>query len=325
MNVKETRLTIISVTMLCIFALPVMATSTISVEPTYTEVWQGENFTVNITVDPEGSEVYGANYALYFNNTLLNATKQVQGPFLTQDGASSTIYQKEINNNIGKIIYAESRGGTTVGVTDPGVLTTITFQTIGEEGVSSLNLGELEGLLLCSISGSIPTTANNGRVGVAQASTPFQISGNVSCGDGSDCINLVVSITNLNTGAEWIAETNESSNYYQILLASCSDVIAGEVLQFNVTSPEGGQPNIIIEHTITRAEVDAGGFEYNITLEPLRHPGDVNGDGETNSTDAAIALRMAVCGECNTIADVNHDGSVTSLDALMILQSVEEL
>ena len=71
--------------------------------------------------------------------------------------------------------------------------------------------------------------------------------------------------------------------------------------------------------------MDAGGFEYNITLEPLRPPGDVNGDGETNSADAAIALRMAVCGEYNIIADVNHDNSVTSLDALMILQVAEEL
>ena len=323
MNIKETQLITIAITMLCIFALPVMATSTISVEPTYTEVWQGDEFTVNITVDPEGNEVYGANYALYFNNTLLNAILQVQGPFLTQDGASSTIYQKKIDNSIGKIIYAESRSGTTVGVTDPGVLTTITFQVIGEEGVSSLNLGELEGLLLCSISGSISTTVNNGRVGIAQTQSPFVISGYVFNEDESNCNYPAVNITNLNIGEEWTAETSETSNYYQLALLNCADIIVGEILQFDATSSDGSQSNTT-EHTVTQAEVNAGGFEYNVTLEPLRHPGDVNGDGKTNSADATIVLRMAVCGEYNTIADVNHDGSITSLDALMILQSAEK-
>jgi len=159
------QITILSV-LICFLAAPALAAQ-MSVEPAYQEAFQGENITVNITVDPEGSEVYGANYALYFNNTLLNATSQVKGPFLTQGGASSTIYQDKINNSIGKIVYAEARSGTTVGVTDPGVLTTITFQVIGEEGVSSLDLGELDGLLLCSPSGvPISTTLNNGNVEV---------------------------------------------------------------------------------------------------------------------------------------------------------------
>ena len=48
--------------------------------------------------------------------------------------------------------------------------------------------------------------------------------------------------------------------------------------------------------------------------------GDLNGDDQITSADAAIALGMAVRGEYNPTADVNGDGSVTSLDALMILQ-----
>ena len=322
------QITILTV-LICFLATPALAAQ-MSVEPAYQEAFQGDNITVNITVDPEGSEVYGASYILYFNNTVLNATSQVKGPFLTQDGAGSIIYTPPtgINNSIGQVEYVETRSGASGGVTDPGVLTTITFQVIGEEGISSLNLGDSDGILLSfcpPIVESIPTTVNNGRVGVAQASTPFQISGNVSYGNGSDYINPAVSITNLNTGVEWTAETNESSNYYQILLASCSDVIAGEILQFNVTSPDRSRPNIVTEQTVTQAEVDAGGFEYNITLKPLRPPGDVNGDGKTTPADAAIALQMAVCSDYNTIADVNHDNSITSLDALMILQVAEEL
>jgi hypothetical protein len=86
-------------------------------------------------------------------------------------------------------------------------------------------------------------------------------------------------------------------------------------------SPDGSQWNVT-DHTITPAEVDVGGFEYNTTLE--FHPGDVNGDGRITSADAAIALQMAVCGEYASMADVNYDNSVTSLDALMILQAAAE-
>jgi hypothetical protein len=223
MKLKGTQLIIMTAAVLCIFSLPIMAASTISVEPAYTEVWQGDEFTVNITVDSAEIGVYGASYILYFNNTLLNATSLEKGPFLAQDGNPSSIQvpPTEINNMVGEIKYGECKIGMVPGVTGYGVLTTITFQVIGEEGISPLNLGDLDGETLFGISGSIPTTLNNGRVMIGQS--------------------------------------------------------------------------------------------------------DVNGDGEINSADAAVALQMAVCGEYNTIADVNQDNSITSLDALMILQVAEEL
>ena len=322
-------MSIIAAAVLCIFSLPIMAASTISVEPAYIEVWQGNNFIVNITVDPAENSIYAASYTLYFDNTLLTATSLEKGPFLSQDGNSSNIQEPPtgINNTAGEIKYGECRIGEVPGVTGYGVLSTITFQVIGEEGISQLNMSDLNFALLYSAPpeyGPVPTTLNNGRVGIAQTESPFAISGYVSYGDGNDCNDPAVNVTNMDLGVEWAAKTNETSNYYQLMLSSCADVIAGEIIQFDATSPDGSQSNVT-EHTVTQAEVDAGGFEYNITLEPLRPPGDVNGDGKTTPADAAIALRMAVCGEYNTIADVNHDNSVTSLDALMILQVSEEL
>jgi len=59
-----------------------------------------------------------------------------------------------------------------------------------------------------------------------------------------------------------------------------------------------------------------------ITVVASMVTGDLNGDSELTTADAAIALQMAV-GACTptTAADVSGDGSVTSLDALMILQA----
>jgi len=247
--------------LMCLFATSALAAQ-MSVEPVYQEVFQGDNVTVDIVVYPEGSEVYGANYALYFNNTLLNATSQVKGPFLTSDGASSTIFQDNINNSIGKIIYAESRSGTTVGITDPGVLTTITFQAIGDGGVSSLDLGELDGLLLCSISGSIPTTVNNGGVKINE--TPrFEISGFVEYDSGDQVLHPDVMITNLNTGGVFVAEANASSNHYYVS-TDVTNISIDDVLHFDVSDDLGNATEF--DHTVTHDEMDAGGFVQNITL-----------------------------------------------------------
>ena len=303
----------------CFFAASAQAAQ-MSVEPAYQKVSMGDIITVNITVDPEEVSVHSASYTLHFNNTLLNATSQGKGPFLTQDGANSDVWCNDIDNAAGRIEYAEARSGTDDEVSDPGVLATITFEVIGEEGICTLNISEYANELLYSTihGGSILPEINNGSVKILVPSTSFLIRGYVFYEDSSECDNPVVNMTNLDTGTGWQAEINETSNYYQLMLASGDEVVAGETLRFNATSPDGSSWNVT-EHTVTPAEVDAGGFEYNITLEFLL--GDVNGDGEITSADAVIALQMAVCGEYDSIADVNQDNSVTSLDALMIMQA----
>jgi hypothetical protein len=52
--------------------------------------------------------------------------------------------------------------------------------------------------------------------------------------------------------------------------------------------------------------------------------GDLNGDGDVTTADAAIALQLAVSGGWDQDADMNSDWQVTSLDALMILQIAAE-
>jgi hypothetical protein len=297
------------------------AATTISVEPSCMEVSQGDTFTVNITIDPDGTEVMGAQYTLYFDNVLLKALNQNRGPFLHQDGKNTNVFKNKIYNTIGEVKYGETRIDTDVGVTTPGILSTIEFEVIRCSGVGELRLGNVK--LSDPVSGSISTEVNNATVEIAQSqpSSPFLIRGNVSYKDSSDCNDPAVNITNLNTSREWTAETNETSNYYQLTLASCDNVVAGEVLRFDATSLDGSQLNIT-EHTVTHDEVDVGGFEHNIVLE--YRPGDVNGDGKITPADAAIVLQMAVCGDYSNVADVDHDDSVTSLDALMILQAVDE-
>jgi len=96
---------------------------------------------------------------------------------------------------------------------------------------------------------------------IAQPS-PFVICGWVSTSGGEPCDNPAVSISNLNTDAEWQAETN-AINYYQLILDS-NDVNAGDILRFNASCCDQLKT---IEHEVTQSDIDNGGILLNISLE----------------------------------------------------------
>ena len=175
----------------------------VSVEPAYIEVSEGETFTVNITVYPEGNEVFGAQYTMYFDNTLLNATGQTTGPFLSHDGVFTNVFKNEINNTLGEIKYSEARTGVDYGVSNPGVLATITFQAIAKQGIS--------GLLFDRVKLSRPNATyitgivvNNGSVEPKSG-----ICGDVNCQDGVNMADAMqVAIGDPPLADQWAADVD---------------------------------------------------------------------------------------------------------------------
>ncbi|HIH87025.1 MAG TPA: hypothetical protein HA304_03885 [Methanosarcinales archaeon] len=260
MKTKIMCLTLIAIIALCMSAQSVSAASAISVEPSYLNVLQGDIFTVNITLDPAGVEVMGSQYELYFNNTLLNATKQTQGIFLSQDGAGTNVFVNKINNTIGVIEYGETRVGVDYGVTDPGILATITFRVLAP-GTSSLDLNKvkLSDPFAQQITGVL---INNGTVEINE--TPkFVISGYVEYDNGDLVQDPDVVITNLNTSEIFAAKTNASSNYYQIS-TDITHISSNDVLCFNTSDNLGN--TTVFDHAVTQDEMNTGSFVQNITL-----------------------------------------------------------
>jgi len=115
--------------LLCCIAVLSASAAEISVVPPFQTVSNGENFTVDIYVDPEGNETAGIDYILCFNNTLLKAVSLVPGTFFS--GFDTDTYGEGINNTTGTVDYCEfMEAPITEGVTTPGTFTTITFQAI---------------------------------------------------------------------------------------------------------------------------------------------------------------------------------------------------
>ena len=143
-------------------------TSVVSVEPSFQKVSPGEIFTVNITVDPTSEKICGAEFKLYFDNSLLNATSLSQGAFFS--GFGTMFYGEGINPALGKIDYGEAitTGVQDEGVTKPGTLATITFQAIGECGINKLRFEEI--VLSDPLAHEINVTVNNGTIEIARPS-----------------------------------------------------------------------------------------------------------------------------------------------------------
>jgi len=175
---------------LCVFAFVQSATAAQgSVVPAYQEVLAGQNFSIDVYIDPEGSEVFGAQYELHFNNSLLNATAQDKGPFFGS-GSDSTVLKNEINNTMGWLKYGEVRTATP-GITEPGVLATIIFHAIDDiDGLSELKFTVVK--LSDPNVNPIPVNISNGsvkvRTGVCGDVTG---DGNVNMGDYSLLLNNV--------------------------------------------------------------------------------------------------------------------------------------
>jgi hypothetical protein len=263
-NKKLLGKTIIIISLVLFTVQAACAVPVISVEPSCPVVMENDILIVNIDIDPDSTQILGAEYTLSFNNNLLKVLNQDKGQFLGQDGTGTLEIINRFDNDNGIIEYGEIRTGVDYGVDIAGTLAAIEFEVISNSGlcelriektiVSNTNAQEIQDIII-----------NNGRIGINQPLTSFIIDGDVFYEDDSDCNNPAVTITNLDLGKEWMAVIDDNSNGYQLMLNSIVDITAGETLQFNATGPNAGQ-SIIIKHTVTQAQIDDGGFELNINF-----------------------------------------------------------
>jgi len=285
-----------------------------------------EQFTVNITVDPRNIPVYGVEYVLSFDNSVLHAEWQNEGDFLSQDGASTNVYINNINNGAGIVAFAATRHSTPDGVTDPGILATIKFTAIQQGGVSDLNLSNV-------------VAANNNGLDIQ----PIDLIDDSVCVDEN---NPPVAI-----GKSMHKYNNEGEKYIcrTYLDGSGSYDPDGEVVYWRWGFGDGTYgAGETVDHVYLSWNWNGTGydpFSVSLTVTDNADPhqlddtvvfdvivytaGDANGDGKVNILDATIVGlewgEETTCGaycwdghERADKADLNNDGKVNILDAVII-------
>jgi len=138
---KYKKIVLVAIAVACIMqAASAHQNAILSIELPSQNVFSGNTFTANITVNPVDNEVFCAGYDLSFNKDMVNVVSQTEGDFLRHDGADTYVVTNTYNNTIGKATYEETRwGGVDYGVTNPGTLASITFNVTGNAGTGSLN------------------------------------------------------------------------------------------------------------------------------------------------------------------------------------------
>ncbi len=230
---------------LMVFALLVQAVgaqvaTTVSVNPSYSNLNLEDLFTVAInisTTDP----VYAVELKVYFDPSVLNVESIAEGDFLKKDGTFTSMKMCEagwqdvcpkIDNALGKIEFMNTRlGGNRTTVSGTGNLFTIDFDTMGA-GTSQIGMASVQ--LLDNNLNVLASTANNGS---AKVNTPPTINAVVvspnpaytldtlDCGflvNDPDVLDTVkVNVTWLKNGAPW---TEDDEN--EIVIASWENTSA---------------------------------------------------------------------------------------------------
>jgi len=298
----------------------VASASAICVEPSHVIVSSGDTFTVNITVAPEGTEVYGAQYVLYFDNCLLRAQTQNEGPFLSQDGASTIIIINHCDNTHCKTEYAEARAGVSYGVNNRSVLTTIDFEVIGDSETCELHLDKV--ILVDPDTNKISNvTINNGLVEIAEehAKPDLVILDKwLNSGNCTVCYN----VTNIGNGTALaghnttlFVEVDEVAySYVDVALEPNASYICCFDYLWTYTPPED-----IIAVCADNNNTVKESNEINNCLNETWKCGDVNMDGEVTPADSGKVFNRYLDSNYQLgvlwAADVNGDGEVTPADS----------
>ena len=216
-------------------------------------------------------------------------------------GGYSSLYSQTVN---GITMYAGSSNDAQVGVNVSDVTGCIANQdntaSFGDDGDSMM---AANAFLLVEYP--------------PEAFAPFLITGWVDDSEGNPLNAPDVVITN--AGEEFVVQTGASSNYYQAVTSSFS-VSTGDGLSFNVN---GGTP---ISHTVTQDEMDAGGFEQNLTGQ-AGICGDVDGQNGVTIGDGIQVAMSTIYGTGDYpladpwAADVDCANGITIGDGIQIAMS----
>lgn len=237
----------------------------VSVSPQTITASVGDTIAIDIIVNSVGSEVYGAQYELYFDNTILSATSQTQGTFLSHDGESTNVVADDVNNTLGKIVYCEARMGTPAGVTGSDVLTSITFESI-KSGTSALTLSYV--MLMDSSGKEVVTTVDSGICTVAGDNMPEVTYTDVSIEEAnrmieSDSRVIILDVSTMDEydsehiiGARWIQTSNVSA------ISELGEYTDWSIIVYSMDGIESRDAcRVLMEHGFENSYNMVGGIE----------------------------------------------------------------
>jgi len=292
-----------------------------------------EEFDVDINIDSSGSGIYGIQYTLTYDPSVLRAETQVKRPFL---GSDTIVVINKIDHARGIISYAETMKGNDSCAYGKGTLSTIQFTAIGERGAkSNLNLSDVV-LVDCTAIEIQPISTENASIEIYNNSPPVPI------------ITPVHRINNVGCRAKFYASDSydpdypyKGGNITHIAWAFGDGQYSNSTLEESYQQEHeyiswnwiGGQSGSYIPFNVCLMVIDDG-------IQPLTNTtclnvtvyiaGDTNGDGRVNIMDAVnvgkywgassdeTTLNYVWSQEHKDGADLNNDCQIDIMDAAIV-------
>ncbi len=132
-------------------------------------VAQGQTFNLNVSIDPKGAAIAGAQLDIKFNKSIININGITEGNLFKQNGAKTFFNSGTINNSGGTVenIFAAILGP--FNVSSPGVFITINATAIGSSGTSLLDLSNVK--ISDTNGNAIKPKVINGRIRIRVSSS----------------------------------------------------------------------------------------------------------------------------------------------------------
>jgi len=153
----------------------------VSISPSTQHVDEGQNFSVNVYVEPD-VPISSGQINLIFDSSLVSVTNVSEGNLLNQDGASTYFLSGIINNSQGTVtdIYGINRDNVS---STPGFFLNISLVALNKSGTCTF---ELSYVVFCnSTAYSFPIIVNNGSILIGDVNTPSSSGSRSSSGGGS--------------------------------------------------------------------------------------------------------------------------------------------
>ena len=234
------------------------SSTTIYVDPYESHGTVGQNFTINICIS-DVIDLYGWEFRLGWNSTILEAVGVFEGQFLKTGG--DTFFTYKVNNTLGYMIVDCTLLGDVPGVSGDGVLATVKFYV---ESVGECLLDLYDTILINSAEQAIEHTEADGYYSTSMHDVAI--------------IGLTASSTEVNVTVEnqgiYTETFNVSVYYYYTQLFDpligtqtiTLEAGASSTLSFNWTPPIYGRYEIRAEASTVPGEVDTVDNVQTITI-----------------------------------------------------------
>jgi len=278
---------------------PTPNSSSISILPSNQNVSIGQNFAVDVVVDPRGIAIAGVQFDLTFDPLLVTANSVTEGHLLDQGGASTYFDTGTINNTAGKITNVYGVIITPrASVSTSGTLATISFDST-TNGTTNIELANV--IVGDPNSKPVSVIINNGTVTILQRSIMVNVSPNTVPVKSPTLVTV-----NTNAGVNVVVNLEGAG------VSMINTTNANGIATFVVNATLIGSINVTASKT---------GYQNGTAIITTFLIGDVNGDRIVDVLDLTIVGQcFGQTVECNVASDVIGDGIINVLDLVAIGQ-----